>query len=588
MKLLRSTFVAFCMASSASGFAPQISSRSAAATSRSTPISSSSLFVGIHEQPASQISEDVIRDETMFIQVLKEVGTAKEYLSWLIEESGASAEDSAEEEGKTFADVVAEKAEAGEVELFGGGGDAAPGSSDEKETAYRPALRSDLGSTVLVSGTADSDLLNILNNNFWGQDLVPNFEFTTIKALVDDVPAAKKKAISRVARYGGLLDKLAIEPASGELPSEEDMAGVSSWIVQLESEEDAKNKLPKIGALAKDCADLKNVMVLVLGSTSSSIEGWDEVEAASADGDAFKCTLLSVGEIYDDGKEGGFYHIAEVGEESAMITPATPPRLTRKKAYQLVAHAMSLDSTANKALAAYEYHATALGAIAAPYSEGEFVLRDEEGEEMDDKFHDVKMEGRMIQGMREMGFTQVMELDVLVDKGLPGFKKYIENPPNKENAFAQRKSARDEEDERLMAILDADIAKSQAEKQAEAEKQKTIDIEGIAKEWAIKEYSLRMLGGDLDDAVTENEFMVSAWGEALAEAERTYARINSEEYIKEQERLEKSKANTENKLFWDGMPPVLRKKREKMVEKVKKQYMDLLSEEDLERIILNE
>merc|ERR1719203_285195 len=174
-----------------------------------------------------------------------------------------------------------------------------------------------------------------------------------------------------------------------------------------------------------------------------------------------------------------------------------------------------------------------------------------------------------------MGFTQVMELDVLVDKGLPGFKKYIENPPNKEN-------------ERLMAILDADIAKSQAEKQAEAEKQKTIDIEGIAKEWAIKEYSLRMLGGDLDDVVTENEFMVSAWGEALAEAERTYARINSEEYIKEQERLEKSKANTENKLFWDGMPPVLRKKREKMVEKVKKQYMDLLSEEDLERIILNE
>jgi hypothetical protein len=32
----------------------------------------------------------------------------------------------------------------------------------------------------------------------------------------------------------------------------------------------------------------------------------------------------------------------------------------------------------------------------------------------------------------------------------------------------------------------------------------------------------------------------------------------------------------------------LRKKREKMVEKVKKQYMDLLSEEELEAIILSE
>jgi hypothetical protein len=44
----------------------------------------------------------------------------------------------------------------------------------------------------------------------------------------------------------------------------------------------------------------------------------------------------------------------------------------------------------------------------------------------------------------------------------------------------------------------------------------------------------------------------------------------------------------ENKLFWNGMDPLLRKKREKMVEKVKKQYMDLLSEEELEAIILGE
>jgi hypothetical protein len=45
-------------------------------------------------------------------------------------------------------------------------------------------------------------------------------------------------------------------------------------------------------------------------------------------------------------------------------------------------------------------------------------------------------------------------------------------------------------------------------------------------------------------------------------------------------------AGIEDKLFWEGMPPLIRKKREKMVEKVKKQYMDLLSEEELEKIIL--
>jgi len=172
--------------------------------------------------------------------------------------------------------------------------------------------------------------------------------------------------------------------------------------------------------------------------------------------------------------------------------------------------------------------------------------------------------------------------------GAQGYNEYIANPPNKENAFAARNKSRDEEDEKILAILDAEIAVSDARKKDEAAKQKQIEIEGIAKEWAIKEYSLRMIGGDLDDSISEEDFMESSRDEALAEGERTYERINSEDYIKEQERVEKAKLNVENKLFWDGMPPVLRKKREKMVEKVKRQYMDLLSEEDLERIILND
>ena len=139
-----------------------------------------------------------------------------------------------------------------------------------------------------------------------------------------------------------------------------------------------------------------------------------------------------------------------------------------------------------------------------------------------------------------------------------------------------------------MAILEAESAKSEAKRKEEEEKTRKIEIEGIAKEWAIKEYTLRMLGGDIDDSVSENDFIISVWDEALTEAANTYDRINSEEYKKEQERLAKAKKGVDNKLFWDGMPPLLRKKREKMVEKVKKQYMDLLSEEELERIILSE
>jgi hypothetical protein len=77
-----------------------------------------------------------------------------------------------------------------------------------------------------------------------------------------------------------------------------------------------------------------------------------------------------------------------------------------------------LDSTANRALAACEYSATIVEAIGAPYAEGESAVRDDDGNEVVDEFQDIKMESRVIQAMQETGFTQVMELDVLVDKGL--------------------------------------------------------------------------------------------------------------------------------------------------------------------------
>jgi len=522
----------------------------------------------------------------MFIQVLREVGTAKEYLNWLIEESGVSTD--VVEEGTTFADVIADKAAAGEVGLFGGGGDAP--AETPKETSYQPSHRTDVGSTVLLSGTVDSTLLNILNNNFFGDDPVPNFEFGKIRALVEDVAAAKKKAISRDARYGGLLDKLVIEPISTPLPSKEELAGVSSWIVQLSSE-DASTMLPQIAELAKDSAELNNVVVMVAGTSSNTVAGWDAVVEASADGESFKCTLLAVGELTDGGKEGGFYHVGQLAED-AMMSSDTQPKLSRKKAYQLLGYALALDSTANQALTAYEYPSSVIEAIATPYAEGDFVVRDDDGNELVDEFHDVKMQSRVIQAMREAGFTQPMELDLLVSKGLAAYKEYVANPPDKENAFtselATKNAARDEQDKKIMAILEEQSAKSNAEKAAEASKKKAIEVEGIAKEWAIKEYGLRMLGGDLDDSTSEKDFMVSAWDEALTAAGETYDRINSEEYIEQMSRMDKGKVSSENKLFWDGMPPMLRKKREMMVKKVKKQYMDLLSEEDLERIILSD
>jgi len=378
------------------------------------------MSIELHETPKMQLSEEEILKESMFLQVVREVNMAKEYMDYLIEESGADGEE-------VVAKEDTEVAASDDIELFGGSGGDSPSTSSTPEAPiiYNPSLRTNLGSTILLSGTTDSNLLSILNNNFFGQDLVPNFNFEQIKCLVNDVKQTKKSAISREARYGGLLDKLVIEEASNSkssLPTKDELEGVTSWIVQLTLGDSTKDELETIATLAKESVDLKNVVVLIDGmaSTKNVVGGWDSVvEASGTNSDNFSCTLLAVGELYDGGKDGGYYHIGSLDTvDSISADTIDAPKLSKKKAYQLLAHALSLDSTVNMSLTAFEYPVVALEAVTVPYAEGEFVKRDDEGNEKDDEYKNVKMEGRMIQAMREMGFTPVNELDVLVGKGI--------------------------------------------------------------------------------------------------------------------------------------------------------------------------
>ncbi|KAL7440878.1 hypothetical protein ACHAXM_007505 [Skeletonema potamos] len=596
MKLLRSTFIAFCLTPGALAFTATTKTLSKANVAVPAQLATQLQMIGIKSPMGEGIpDEDEIMKEKLFRQVLQEIGVVKDYLDYITEESikatfggGMKAD---EEAGESFAQVLAEKAAEAEssgdnIGLFGGGDADSSSTSmeDIKETRYQPKLRSDLGSTVLISGTADATLLKVLNNNFFGQDNINNFQFSKIKALVENVALAKKTAISREARYSGLLDKLSIEPSSGALPTAAELNGASSWIAQISSN-DAPTLLPQVAELAKNSHELKHVLVLVTGVASNVVEGWDALEAAS--GDTLQCTLVAVGELFAGGKEGGLYHVGKLAD-ATVANPASSGGMSAKEAYQLLGHALALESTANQALTAYSYSQAAIDAVSSPYAEGEFTARDDDGNEIVDEMKEVKMYGRLLQGLRETGFTRTAELDVLVEKGLEGFQEFMANPPKREDSYIASKAARDEEDAKIMAILDAEIAKDEAKKKAEEEAIKRQEIEVIAQQWAIKEYSLRSIGGDIAPSVTEMDFIKSVWNEALVEAEKTYDYINSDEYKKKLERSAKDSQGSENKLFWNGMDPLLRKKREKMVEKVKKQYMDLLSEEELEAIILSE
>jgi len=613
MKLLRSTFVAFYITcNTASSFYVPSTTNSITKPKDFFTTTTTTLQDGFLHEQEKKYSEEEVQKELAYQAVLTEVKTAKEYLTWIVEGShtGEELEDDDGTPLVTFEDVLKKKAEevknpttadvgAGDatstdIGLFGGTTDESDTSTPpERETTYQPALRTNLGSTILLTGSAiDSTLLNILNNNKFGETNVSNFDFTTIKALVDDVAAVKKDAISRKARYSGLLNKLVIEPTSKVEPgvTKEDLTDVSCWILQTTIGESDK-VLSNVAELAKGCETLKNVVVLVEGVTDmSSVPGWDSLLAASSEGEAFQATLLAVGELYGGGNEGGYYHVGPLESIAAKsATEGTSPKMSKKMAYQLLAHSLSLESTASQALMAYEYSPAALDVIGGPYAEEKFAVRDDDDNNLPDEYKTVKMESRIIRAARESGFTQWMELDVLVSNGVENYRKYLANPPARaQSAWASQRSERDLEDEKVMAILDADDAKFEAKKKALDEKERQSKVDSIAQEWALKEFTLKRMGGDLESSMSETEYIASVWETALVEAEKAYEYINSDEYAKVLKRNDfETRAQDSDRLFWPGMDEGERKRREKLVEKLKKQYMDILSEEDLEKIIMS-
>ena len=305
--------------------------------------------------------------------------------------------------------------------------------------SYKPSLRTDLGNTILLTGTYHPGLLRALNNNDFGNrsdggggesgDLIPNFQFEKIILSIqgeDMAKEAKKRVISREARYSGLLNKVVIEAEENYLPNVQRMEGVSSWIVRLDAGETAE-MLPKVAELAKSAETLKNVIIIVEGMasmTSDNIDGWDVLLAE----DSFQSTLFAVGELYDEGDAGKFYHIGnyQAGPSSAIELTnddAKSPKMLRGDAYFTLANLLALNVSANKALVAYEYSPTTMETVRSSIEEAKKVIKEGETEptdapDDDDVWKGVKYTDRLVRAMREMGFSRLGELDVLLARGV--------------------------------------------------------------------------------------------------------------------------------------------------------------------------
>ena len=198
---------------------------------------------------------------------------------------------------------------------------------EEKVSAYvQPPEslepRANLSGKALVSGyvntqeRADQQVFDILNNH----DGVSAFEFEKIVAFCDDASFAKKRLLSRSARYNGLLDKLEVVQAKqpGALPSSSDLQGVSCWVAQLDAKHvsDVAWSVDQLITLAS-AGGVANLSVMVVNSHTVDAAAVASLNAKAGDG----VTISFVGDLDDKKKEGSHpYRIVNIDSVSEEVS----------------------------------------------------------------------------------------------------------------------------------------------------------------------------------------------------------------------------------------------------------------------------
>jgi hypothetical protein len=248
--------------------------------------------------------------------------------------------------------------------------------------------RSNIDGTILVSGAAntasDQFLFDLLNH----QDSA--FEFTTIKAFVDDAAFSKKRLLSRSARYTGLLDKLQFEQAAvkGGLPTAEQLQGAKSWLAVLEPSSDMIAQCHEIARTAATVGSLKNVAVLLTGA--NELDGAKcraVVDDFKSNNDSSKqsFTIVAVGKLEERPEGSTAYHYGTFGADDAVL-PAKAV-FAREEAYRMITELLQLECGVNQALTFAEVYNVNV------------------------------TEAKLIRGLREAGYARPQEIDHMVRQG---------------------------------------------------------------------------------------------------------------------------------------------------------------------------
>lgn len=391
------------------------------------------------------------------------------------------------------------------------------------------AAKPNLDGTVLVSGwvntkeRTDQTVFDFLNHE------ESAFRFEKIVAFVDDSKFAKKRLISRSARYTGLLDKLDFEEAEapGALPTLDQLQGVKSWVVNAGSE----IQVLKMVAELVRASPVENVAVLV--TDAQSIPAADQKVALECFqgleelGKTF--SIVAVGSITESPEGSLPYALSEFGaEEGALPMDAV---YGRDESLRVLTECLGLSCASNKGII---------------FSEVDNVNA---------------TEAKLVKGLREGGYTRPQEVDHMITKGAAAYQKAIDE-------FKIRSPAVTKEDEWL-ALKQKELDESAEERKRKAkeeyEEKKKEEIEEIAREWAKREYFRKSMSGDMP--YSEEEYVKSVWERALFEGDLKYRMLRGMD-TDERKELADFKKKQE-------------KKKAMMLERAKKSLEDALGEDAL-------
>lgn len=245
--------------------------------------------------------------------------------------------------------------------------------------------RSNIDGTVLVSGLikskerTDQFIFDLLNHE------ESAFEFSKIVAFVDDISFAKKRLLSRSARYNGLLNKLDFAQAttSGSLPTVEQLEGVKSWVSCFD-EGDVLASIQEVASIAKDASSVENVAILIANAVDLDTAAASSAVQALKDSGK-KYTIVAVGKL-EDHAEGKIPYCFKELDSAEGVLPSDAI-FSRDEAMRMITECLQLECGVDKALAfseVYDVNAT---------------------------------EAKLIKGLREAGYARLQEVDHMLRNG---------------------------------------------------------------------------------------------------------------------------------------------------------------------------